>query len=512
LSAPPGGSYRACILLDEVLPMAEPARSPLIAVVDDDKLALTVLTDLLTKAGYRVAGFRSAEAALRSLWDGGANLLVMDLVLPRMNGLCLASELRRRPWAQKLPIVVVSALELGGEKVAEHISTGLVDAVLRKPVSKDDLLPIVSELLAARPMESCPTPPPQLKPRAPGAPGSTVDVRLRTAREYMVEYSDNLALGGIFVRTFEPLPPETEVKVSLSLPFRYGNGEIHLRGRVMRAVYPDSAGGRTGEPGMGIALLDVPEDLKAAMEAYVAGYRAGCVANAPPPAPTVVLLVGLQTLLPGDVRSFLRRGGLFCARCAKLSDAPAAIARIRPKVVVLERADLGESPRQAIEPLRQGQHKLLVVGEEPLESLGDQVSFIDPGEPQRLLDQISHAVDLLQRRATRVPARGPVTCRRAEGALNGVLLDVSLTGVSMLLEGECAIGEKLSIGFKLPEQQEEIHDVVSVVRVGRAAGEPPMARVGAVFESISEDSTELLRRFVATRSGLRAYVHLADPE
>lgn len=472
-----------------------------LAVVDDDKVTLAILTEALSAAGYRVLGFRSGEEALSALWDAGVDLVVVDLVLPRMNGLKLARELRRRPWAEGLPIVVASALELAGDEIVDHIASGLADAVLRKPLAPSDLLPVVAELLAARP----PIPKATAVLPTPSAalPAGRVhlDVHLQSAREYMVEYSDNLALGGIFVRTFDPLPTGTEVTVGLTLPFRFRVGNLTLRGRVVRSVAADSPGARTGQPGMGIALLDMPEDLKVAMDAYVAGYRAGCLANAPPPQMTGVLLVGMQNLLPGDVRAFLRRAGVACARCAKLAEAPAAIARIRPKLVVVDGQALGSDPKAAVAPLLATGTRLLVVTS-GMSELSGEVAFIDPGEPQRLLDQIAEAVELLQRRATRIPVKAPVVCRRPDGPLNGVIDNVSLTGVSMLLEGDCAVGEKLSIAFKLPGVPDELKGQVSILRVGRAAGEPPMARVGARFEALDEDSTETLRRFVATSSGM----------
>ncbi len=483
-----------------------------LAVVDDDKITLALLSEALTGAGYRVMGFRSGEDALSALWDNGVDLVVVDLVLPRMNGLKLARELRRRPWADGLPIVVASALELAGEEIVDHLASGLVDAVLRKPLGPNDLLPVIEELLAARP----PRPQTAAVLPAPSAarPAGRVhlDVQLQSAREYMVEYSDNLALGGIFVRTFDPLPSGTEVSVGLTLPFRFRVGALTLRGRVVRSVCADSPGARTGQPGMGIALLDMPEDLKVAMDAYVAGYRAGCIANAPPPPLTGVLLVGLQSLLPGDVRAFLRRAGVSCARCAKLADAPVAIARVRPKLVVVDGNDLGSDPRAAVAPLTATGTRLLVVARGMSEELSGEVAFLDPGEPHRLLDQIAEAVELLQRRATRIPVKAPVVCRRPDGPLNGVIDNVSLTGVSMLLEGDCAVGEKLSIGFKLPGVGDELKGQVSILRVGRAAGEPPMVRVGARFEALDEDSTETLRRFVATSSGMRAYVRFSEAE
>ena len=107
-----------------------------IALVDDDRLVLASLGDCLTAAGYRVSGYRSAEAALSALWDTRVDLLIADLLLPGISGFDLAEELRRRPKCQAMPVVAISALTWG-ERVAQHPA---IDALLPKPVDHEALL------------------------------------------------------------------------------------------------------------------------------------------------------------------------------------------------------------------------------------------------------------------------------------------------------------------------------------------------------------------------------------
>jgi CheY-like chemotaxis protein len=114
---------------------------PRIVVVDDDPAILDALCDVLGEAGYEVAGALDGRAALK-LVSPRPQLFVIDLMMPELDGWELISELQRTAPLAGIPICVLSA-------ITSHAPPPDVAAVLRKPVSLDDLLETVNKLVGA---------------------------------------------------------------------------------------------------------------------------------------------------------------------------------------------------------------------------------------------------------------------------------------------------------------------------------------------------------------------------
>ncbi|MBI4503755.1 MAG: sigma-54-dependent Fis family transcriptional regulator [Gemmatimonadetes bacterium] len=115
-----------------------------IVVVEDDRELNSFLTEMLTQAGYEAVGFETADAALRALSAGDADLVITDLILPGMRGQELLTQLRqRRP---ELNIVIITAFG-SIESAIELVKAGAYD-YLTKPFGNDELLLTVQRALA----------------------------------------------------------------------------------------------------------------------------------------------------------------------------------------------------------------------------------------------------------------------------------------------------------------------------------------------------------------------------
>ena len=84
-----------------------------ILLVDDDRDLLVPLADQLRLDGFEVTTARDGEEALRRLDTAWPDLLIIDLLMPRMDGLTLAREVKARA---DLPIIVLSAIDAGDNK------------------------------------------------------------------------------------------------------------------------------------------------------------------------------------------------------------------------------------------------------------------------------------------------------------------------------------------------------------------------------------------------------------
>ena len=117
----------------------------LILLVEDDPDILAMMVTALGGEGYRIATAEDGAEALAAARRERPDLIVLDLMLPRMNALQFRAEQLRDPHLAKIPILCLSA--------ASHAATvafelGTVDC-LTKPVDFDRLLTLIRKQLAA---------------------------------------------------------------------------------------------------------------------------------------------------------------------------------------------------------------------------------------------------------------------------------------------------------------------------------------------------------------------------
>lgn len=82
---------------------------PLVLVVDDDPDILDAICDILAAEGYRVSRARHGQEALERIDLERPDVILLDLMMPVMDGVAFSHALRQRPLERDIPIVVISA-------------------------------------------------------------------------------------------------------------------------------------------------------------------------------------------------------------------------------------------------------------------------------------------------------------------------------------------------------------------------------------------------------------------
>jgi CheY-like chemotaxis protein len=123
-------------------------KAKLILVVDDEPAILMTAAAILDMQGYRTATASDGAMALERALKIKPDLVLSDVVMPRMNGVQLAIELR-----QKLPSTAV-LLFSGNAATADIMETARTQGhdfnILAKPVPMDELLAAVKSSLAGK--------------------------------------------------------------------------------------------------------------------------------------------------------------------------------------------------------------------------------------------------------------------------------------------------------------------------------------------------------------------------
>jgi adenylate cyclase len=118
---------------------------PKLLVVDDTPKNVKLLTDILTARGYNVVTAGSGAEALSQVEAERPDLVLLDVVMPEMSGYEVCRKLRSNPATQLLPVVMVTALDPGEERV-KGIEAG-ADDFLTKPINQAELLARVKSLI-----------------------------------------------------------------------------------------------------------------------------------------------------------------------------------------------------------------------------------------------------------------------------------------------------------------------------------------------------------------------------
>jgi DNA-binding response OmpR family regulator len=121
----------------------EPKRRVLI--VDDEPNIVLSLEFLLRQQGYEVHVARDGEEALAAAEDWRPDLMVLDVMLPGLDGFEVCRRLRERPENASLKILLLTARGREVERV-RGMEEG-ADAYVRKPFSTRQLMITVAELL-----------------------------------------------------------------------------------------------------------------------------------------------------------------------------------------------------------------------------------------------------------------------------------------------------------------------------------------------------------------------------
>jgi DNA-binding response OmpR family regulator len=120
-----------------------------ILLVEDDKSTREIYSTVLKNAGYEVEIAEDGETGLSKARDGGYNIILLDVMLPRMDGLTILSELKKvPPKIQNGKIIILSNLS-HEPVIKEALKLGASSSLVKSDVNPGQLVEEVKKALSS---------------------------------------------------------------------------------------------------------------------------------------------------------------------------------------------------------------------------------------------------------------------------------------------------------------------------------------------------------------------------
>lgn len=118
-----------------------------ILCVDDDELVLLAVEELLLTEGYEVVSATSGTKALELLKDQEFDMMILDIIMPGMNGYELCENIRKIDRFSETPIIMLTAMS--GEEDRKRGMEAGATVYIPKPISPVKLCSLVGSILKA---------------------------------------------------------------------------------------------------------------------------------------------------------------------------------------------------------------------------------------------------------------------------------------------------------------------------------------------------------------------------
>jgi two-component system response regulator VicR len=117
-----------------------------IAYIEDDPDMIDLVSIILQKHGYRVAGFTESREIVPRLENIKPELILLDLMMPHVDGIEVYKEIKSKEGMVDTPVIIISAMKRAVEEI-EREGKIKVAACLVKPFTIGELLETVNRII-----------------------------------------------------------------------------------------------------------------------------------------------------------------------------------------------------------------------------------------------------------------------------------------------------------------------------------------------------------------------------
>ena len=124
-----------------------------VLIADDEQDVRTFVGAVLENEGYELLKAADGEEALQQARQGGPDLIILDVEMPKMDGFSVFGELRRDESTRAIPVIMLTGvtartgIKFDAEAMGDYLGSE-PDAYMEKPMDAQELVATVAKLLA----------------------------------------------------------------------------------------------------------------------------------------------------------------------------------------------------------------------------------------------------------------------------------------------------------------------------------------------------------------------------
>ena len=118
-----------------------------VILVEDDELFVKMYQKKFSREGIDLEVAFDGEEGFDKISESRPDVIILDLMMPKMGGVELLSKLREKAELKDIPVIVMTNLNTGSEEVNEATSLGVKETVLKTNVTPEEIVGIVRKYL-----------------------------------------------------------------------------------------------------------------------------------------------------------------------------------------------------------------------------------------------------------------------------------------------------------------------------------------------------------------------------
>lgn len=127
-----------------------PGVKKIVLITEDEPPMLRILTDKLTESGFETLQAKNGEEGLEIALKHHPDLILLDVLMPKLNGMLMMDKLREDVWGKKVPIIVLTNVSADTDETLEAIVKDQPAYYFVKSNSKlDEIVEKVKEILSS---------------------------------------------------------------------------------------------------------------------------------------------------------------------------------------------------------------------------------------------------------------------------------------------------------------------------------------------------------------------------
>ena len=115
-------------------------------IIEDEKPLSTAIFEKFTKAGFTILQAYDGEEGLSVAFEKHPDLILLDILMPKMDGMSVLQKLRQDEWGKDVPVIVMSNIS-DGAKIYEGLQHNIAGYIIKSDWKLEDLVLKVKDKL-----------------------------------------------------------------------------------------------------------------------------------------------------------------------------------------------------------------------------------------------------------------------------------------------------------------------------------------------------------------------------